>query len=193
MNQYLVKGQSLLEIIVAVALFSMAAAFVGSIILDALTVSSDGGEYSEALHRLSEGVEAVRSIRDFAWNELTFNQSGLSNAGGTWSFLGEGTTEQFGGLSRTIVFQNVCRDSGRAITSCPGLYTDPHTKTMTATVSWQGWTGIPKSLTQTLNLTNWLSRGWAEDILADFGDGEFTGTAASSTMTNDGSVILAAQ
>ena len=187
-------GQSLLEVIVAIAVFGMAAAFIGSIIRDALAVNIDGGEYNKALYRLAEGVEAVRSIRDNAWNELVINQSGLSDAIGEWTFLGEGTTEQFDGFSRVVTLQSVCRDSARAIVSCPGLNTDPHTKTVTVTISWQGWTGIAKLLTQTLNLTNWRSRGWVEDVTADFGDGVFTNTALSTTLgDSDGAVVLATQ
>lgn len=185
------RGQSLLEVIVAIAVFALGAAFIGSIIRDALAVSVDGKEYNNVLFRLAEGAEAVRSIRDYAWNELDINQSGLTDTSGTWTFLGEGMTESIGGISRVVALQSVCRDNNRDIVSCPGAYTDPHTKTVTVTVSWQGWTGIAKSLQHTLNLTNWKSRGWVEDIAADFNDGIFTNTASSTTLGDgDGAIVL---
>ena len=187
-------GQSLVEIVLAIALFGVVATFVGSIIRDALAVNVDGEEYNKALYRLDEGVEAVHAIRDNAWNELALNQTGLSDAAGEWAFLGEGTSEQFGVFTRVLSFESICRDNNKNIVTCPGNYTDPHTKRLTVAVLWQGWTGIAKSLTQTLNLTNWQSRGWVEDTGADFNDGIFTGTASSTTLGDaDGAIVLAAQ
>ncbi|MBI2052833.1 MAG: prepilin-type N-terminal cleavage/methylation domain-containing protein [Candidatus Ryanbacteria bacterium] len=115
------RGQSLFEIIVALAIFSLIAATLISMAGGGFTALTLSGDQTNAAALSDGGLEAIRSIHDRAWNESHYNQSGVELLGGEWRFLGEGTTEQIGKFLRTITFSTLCRDASQNIVSCPGL------------------------------------------------------------------------
>jgi len=142
------KGFSIVEIVLSVALFGLlVTALMGSFSYGQ-EGSQTGGDRARATALAQEGIQAMQSIRDEVWNEFTYMQSGVQISGGEWDFLGEGTTETIGDFTRTITFANVCRDGSDVIATCPSTYTDPHSKQVTVTVSWQsGVTAISHSVT----------------------------------------------
>lgn len=246
--KYSSSGNSLIEVIVALAIFALISASMMSLATGGFVALEQGGEHTEAVALAQEGIEAVRAIRDSAWNRLEFAQSGVSieeivDSGPIerWIFDGESTTDTIDQYTRTITFADVCRDDNDDITSCAGSYTDPHTKQVTVTVEWTIRPGVTNSVTRGLYLSNWESSNfvqtnwvggsgqtiWSDttryesgesinhstagelsiaeatdgtwvnaggtlamdDTLADFNDGTYTNTTASSTGS-DGSVIL---
>ena len=72
------KGQSLLEVIVAMAIFALISAAMITLSLGGFTALEQGGEHTEAKALAQEGIEAVRAIRDSAWNELIYTTSSVS-------------------------------------------------------------------------------------------------------------------
>jgi len=63
------KGQSLLEVIIALAIFALISSALVSLSLGGFVGLEQGGEHMQAQALAQEGIEAVRSIRDRAWNE----------------------------------------------------------------------------------------------------------------------------
>jgi len=192
-----IKGQSLLEVIVAVAVFALVGATMVSMVVGGFTAMTQGGDQTEAEALAQEGIEAVKSIRDRAWNEAKYNQSGVSTLTGEWTYLGEGTTETIGQYTRTIAFSDVCRDALDDITTCPGTYTDVNIKKVTVTVSWETSVGATNSVQKIAYVSNWDSQEWTEDTLSEFTDRNFvddpifTNTATSTTLGDgDGAVVL---
>ncbi len=155
-------GQSLLEIIVALGIFALIGSVMAPFIVGSFVGLERGGEQTQAEALAQEGIEAVRSIRDGAWNEILYNQSAAIVSSGQWVLAGEGTTEQIGQFTRTITFDNVCRDISDEIVSCPGDYTDVHSKKITVTVDWDPTIGITNSVRQAAYLTNWDSQEWVQ-------------------------------
>jgi len=184
------NGQSLLEAILAMAVFSMLVAGMAALVLGGSEGLMQGSEQTEAAALAQEGLEAVRAIRDGAWNKLVYNQSGVETSGGQWLFSGEGSIQQIGPYTRVISFGDVCRDGSQSITDCPGQYTDVHTKKITVTVSWEARPGKSSSIQQVAFLTNWNSKEWKEDTIADFTDGVFNSTQLSALGDGDGAVTL---
>lgn len=156
------RGQGILEIIIAMAIFSLIAASIASMILGSFSGLEQGGEYTQAEALAQEGIEAIRSIREGAWNENIYNQSAVSISSNKWIFDGEGTDETIGQFTRTITFDNVCRDINDDITTCPGSYTDVHSKKVTVTVEWAIREGISNSVEKVTYLTNWDSTDWTQ-------------------------------
>ncbi len=64
------RGQSLLEVILALAIFSMIAGVLASMAVGGMTALTTGGDLTRADALLMEGVEKVRSVRDGAWNAI---------------------------------------------------------------------------------------------------------------------------
>lgn len=188
------NGQSLIEVIVAMAIFALMATAMIGLSLGSFNSLQRGGDNTEARALAMEGIEAVRSIRDGAWNELIINQSAVEVSGGQWIFTGEGTTETLGKYTRTITIENVCRNVTDDIITCPGSYTDPHSKKVTVVISWVTTNNANVSIQEVSYLTNWDSTEWLEDTEADFNDGTFSNTATSTSLGDlDGAIILQLQ
>lgn len=184
------SGQSIFEAVIAMAVFTLMALSVGALVIGSLNALYQGGEQTEAAALAQEGIEAVRAIRDGAWNKMRYGQSAVGIIGNVWDFLGEGTTERVGQYTRTINFGDVCRDDEGNIVGCPGSYNDAHSKMVTATVNWEGRPGTVNSVRQVLFLTNWESSDWVEDSLSDFNDGSFNDTVTSTTAGDGDAVVL---
>lgn len=130
------KGFSLVEALLSTSLFGLAITGLAGSLIIGQQASVNAGSRARATDLAIEGIESVRNIRDEAFNELRFNQSGVDNSTNEWVFSGEGTTETIDIFTRTISFSEVCRDSNDEIASCPASYSDPHTKEITSTVDW---------------------------------------------------------
>ena len=155
-------GQSILEVVVAMGVFALIAATLMALAIGGLQGLEQGGEQTQAQALAQEGMEAVRSIRDRAWNENTYAMSSVSIMGSEWIFDGEGTTETIGQFTRIITFGDVCRDALNDIGVCPGLYTDAHTKEIKVEVTWQVRPGVTNSVQRIAYVTNWDSREWTQ-------------------------------
>ncbi|MFH1292332.1 MAG: prepilin-type N-terminal cleavage/methylation domain-containing protein, partial [bacterium] len=156
------KGQSLLEVIVAMAVFSLIGATMASMVVGGNTALERGKEHTQAQAISQQGIEAVRAVRDMAWNDLKYLQSGVTTSSGQWILKGEGTSDIIDQYTRTIGFNNVCRDVNGDIVNCPSAYTDPHTKELQVQVNWSVRPGVSNTSTRSFYLTNWDSLDWIQ-------------------------------
>ncbi len=183
------KGTSLLEIIVAVAIFGLISSAMVSMVIGGLGTVSRGGRYTEAEALAQEAIEAVRSIRDGAWNEIVYNQSAIATSSDEWIFSGEGTTEQIGIYTRTISFSDVCRNSLDDIVDCPGDYVDVHSKKVTVVVEWEVRSGVINTIKRVSYLTDWDSNDWVQ---TDWSGGNGQSIWSDNTMydSDDGNIDM---
>lgn len=156
------SGISLVEVVLALALFAVVAAVIVSLSLGGTTSLVRAAKHTEAAALAQEGLEAVRSIRDRAYNELRYSQSGVQQSGNVWDFLGQGTTETIGDFTRVITFNDVCRDAADDVVTCPGNYTDPHSKEVVVDVSWDIRPGTQNNVVHRAYLTNWEGTDWIQ-------------------------------
>ena len=155
-------GQSLIEIIIATAVFVLIGSSITTLILGSFNALTQGGEHTQAMALAQEGIESVRSIQNRAWNELSYSTSSVSILGNQWIFDGEGTTETIGQYDRTISFNDVCRNSLDNIVDCPGSYTDLYTKKITSSIDWLVRENVHNSISQIGYLTDWDSQEWTQ-------------------------------
>jgi len=183
------RGQALLEVILAIAVFAAIAGVLITMAVGGFRGLEQGGEQTEAEALAQEGIEAVRAVRDKAWNEniaLNNQTARPEESLGQWTLTGYGAgAETIGKFSRTLTFNDVCRDGTDVIISCtpppvPPAYNDPHTKEAVVIVSWTNRTGQNNSIQQRAYISNWDSRDQVEDTSAAFSDGIFSSTAPSS-------------
>jgi hypothetical protein len=184
------RGSSLLEVIIAIALFGFICSALVSMSLGGFTSLYQGGEYVEAEAFAQEGIEAVRTIRDSAWNKLTYTTSAVTSTGNVWQFVGENSTSTLGKYSRTISFASVCRDGTNTIVACPGSYTDLNTKQALVTVSWLSAQNVVNSIQKVTYLTNWDSRDWTQTSWSG-GTGQSVWSDATKYSSDDGNLDLA--
>lgn len=131
------KGQSLIEVLIAMAVFIVGIATVGFLVLDANVSTRQGVERTQATLLAKEGLEAARSIRDADFDNLTAGAHGIVLSGNTWTFSGSSDlTDVF---TRQITISSV----------------DSNTKQIDSTVTWQQTTDRSGSVSLITYLTNW--------------------------------------
>ena len=169
------KGQSILEVIIALAIFALIAAAMVSLMLGSFTSLIKSDEYLTAAALADEGLEAVRSVRDGAWNELIYDQSAVSNTTGEWKLGDEGTTETIGAFTRTITFTPV------------GAPVDLYGKNVKSKIDWVTTPGGAASVTRETRLTNWDSRDWLQTDWSG-GAGQNNWSDPSRYTSDDGKI-----
>src|SRR3989344_4218255 len=102
MSRRTARGQSLIEVLIALAIFAVLAAAMVSLTLCSLISASRGGEYQLARSLAAESLAATRGVRDRAWNEFTYATSTATSTTGQWQLVGEGSSDVVGAFSRTM-------------------------------------------------------------------------------------------
>jgi len=132
------KGFGLLEIIIGLAAISFSLFGILSVSQVSLQIINNDTQKLKADFLAEEGMEAVRILRDFSWNNnikpLTpDNDYYLYFNGNTWQSTT--TPVYIDGFERKFVLSDVYRDGNDDIASGGNL--DPDTKKITIFVSWQ--------------------------------------------------------
>lgn len=131
------KGQSLLELIVALGIFVVGVATLGFLQIDSNVASRQGFERTRAALLAKEGLEAARSIRDASFNNLVSGPHGIALSGNTWIFSGiSDTQDQF---TRQVNISDI----------------DIDTKKIKSIVTWPITEARQGSITLTDYLTDW--------------------------------------
>lgn len=80
------KGQSLVELVVAIGVFVILIGALTPLIFNSYTAGYLASEITQATFLAEEGLEATRSIRDNSWNDLMAGEHYLNNSTGNWQF-----------------------------------------------------------------------------------------------------------
>jgi hypothetical protein len=135
------KGQSLIELIIAIGIFIVITSALAVFVLDSYVAGRLSLEITKADFLAEEGVEAVSSIRDNSWSNLITGSHGLAISGGRWVFQGnsEDIGDQLRNGTRVIEIENI------------GQYR----KKITSRVNWQFSETRPEEVIFVSYLTNW--------------------------------------
>lgn len=136
------KGFSLLELILAVAIFSLGSVALATLLIDANISTKLAIERTQALFYAKEGIEAVRAIRDNDWATLNVadGANGLTSAGGTWVFSGASDDPDGNSIYTRIITVDTVSTS---------------TKSVISTISWDLNPARNVSISLETELTNW--------------------------------------
>jgi prepilin-type N-terminal cleavage/methylation domain-containing protein len=149
------SGFSIVEIIIAVAIFLIFASGSVGVVLQAFQSNRLSSEYTVANQFASEGLEAVRSIKNQTYcNIMNMNSTGIDRStSNVWEITGEGTNDVLDKYTRTIKVESVDRLNGDIVSS--GGTNDSDTKKITSSVSWNHTSARPESIDLVTYLTNW--------------------------------------
>ncbi|MDP4008575.1 MAG: hypothetical protein Q8P68_05285 [Candidatus Peregrinibacteria bacterium] len=161
------QASLLLEIIVSIGVFILIATSVVVMSLGSHTGTLRSEGRLEATAIAQQGVEAVRSIRDFDWTNLTVGAHGLSRVNGYWEFIG--TSDTIGAYTRSIIVTEI----------------SPDRKDVAVNVSWEVTTGVPNSLTMTSRFTDWQSSSWILSSVLDFTNGFLNSLVITNTLDGE--------
>ena len=141
------EGFMMIEVIIVITIVIVTVLAAMSVTQKAIYVSNQSLHTAEASFLLEEGAEAVRTLRDGSWSNISSLTNGTTyypTFSGSWS-LGT-TTSSVGIFTRTVKITNVVRDATTANISSTGV-NDPGTKLVTVTVSWdEGGNVLSKTL-----------------------------------------------
>jgi hypothetical protein len=177
------SGSSLLEVILAVALFLILSTGGLALVVNAYNANRLGLEFTVATQFASEGIEAAKAIKNQAYTNL-INSGGTGvdrHASGYWVFGGANDTlvhNTGDSFIRTIKVESVNRNGtppdGDIVAS--GGTLDDDTKKITSTVTWFFSGTRQETLSLITYLSDWrkaLTTGIGEALLV-YGDGTTT-------------------
>ncbi len=144
------KGQSLVELLVAMGVFIVGTVSLGLLALDANVATRQGAERAQAVLFAEEGLSVVRSLRDADFDNLTVGVHGVAISAGKWIFSGASDAQdQF---TRTVTITDIDADTKKAV----------------STVSWQ-FSGARQGIVAfTEYFTDWnQTQGIAGNLDAD--------------------------
>ena len=130
---YSKNGFSLVEIVLAIAIFMILAVVGITTILQSFSVNKLSSEQLFADLYAQEGIEAIRSIKNRGWSNLAVGTYGLSSSTGVWAFSGnEDSRDKY---TRQIIVSGVQRDVNGNIVASGGVI-DVDTLKIDSEVNW---------------------------------------------------------
>jgi len=133
------KGISIVEVVIAAGIIAVSVTGIVGAIQIYLKIVHQNARETQAVLYLDETAEALQYLRDTSY-DLYFNQTNINTSytvfwNGSGYDLATSTIILPYDMTRTIVFENVSRDSSDQIVLSGGSV-DPNTKKATITVSW---------------------------------------------------------
>ncbi len=171
-------GILVVEVLLAIAIFSFFATGFVIAALSSLNANRLANEESIATQFASEGIEAMRSIKNQSYDNLvnTTPTTGVTkNINSLWAY--GGTSNTFEKYNRAITVSDVYRDGNGNIISSGGVL-DPKTKKVISTVKWN----FNSARTNDVSISTYFTR-WKAPILSNrsgilvYGDGGTTSDA----------------
>jgi len=175
------KGQSLIELILAVAIASIFLAAIATGVIAVREGFARSGKSLEATLLLQKEVEVVRSIKETAWNSISSAGTyHVEQSGNGW--IAVAGTVSGNGFTRSFKVETVCRTANTSPpVNCtdPQAKTDPSTKKVTAAVSWS-FLGT-YSVSSPFYITRYFgNKTWVQTTVADFNAGTRTNTVVTN-------------
>ncbi|MCK5211510.1 prepilin-type N-terminal cleavage/methylation domain-containing protein [Candidatus Parcubacteria bacterium] len=185
------SGQSMVEIVIALAIFAILAAAFSALLLVSFNLLLRSQQTVRAEGLISEAVAALQSIRNRAYNELIFSRSAISLSGNQWQLMGEGTTGQIDRFTRLIDFFSVYRDlSGEIVASTtPGASLDIQSREASIVINWTTELNKDISIERRICLNNYLSSWWQQSDWQG-GDGQDIYAVANQYYSDDGNIEI---
>lgn len=174
------SGYSLIELLVAIGLFSV----LVSVLFSGFIASRDGQPQQEQRFKastlLQETLEAVRVVREAGWED--FAENGVfhpQSFQGSWQ-LASGP-ETIDGFTRSVTISDVYRDNDGAIASSDHKL-DPSTKKIDISVSWDN--PLTTLIERSIYLTRYLENLSYTETTAE----DFTGQPGNESILNNTSI-----
>lgn len=147
-------GMSIVEVILAIAIFVMIGAGTVVSITNGLSTTRLAREQQFATALAVEGLEGTTAMRNHNWSNLAVGTYGLSESGGSWSFIPGSDQDPSGRFTRMITVSAISRDgNGNIVTS--GGTLDPNSRMVEVSVIWNVTPTRQNTVSMSQLLTNW--------------------------------------
>ena len=133
------NGLTLIEIILASTIISLSMVFIASVYGNFLALSVGNTDKVQAVFLLDEGIEAVKTMRSYAWSTVASSTVGIDYylvwSGGRWQSTTTVSTID-GKFVRKFNVQNVYRDQSTLNIVYTGGTSNSDSKLVNLDVSW---------------------------------------------------------
>lgn len=184
-NTPALAGQSLVEVVVGLGILVMIVSALARFTVGTFADLQQSREYLAAVLYTQEGLEAVTSIADRRFADLSVGTHGLGTASGFYRLSGASNT--WAPYVRSIDIAAVQRDGVGNIVTVGGA-TDTDTRRITSQVTWVRSWGGTGAVHLVQYFTHWQQIRWLIDTLAQFTPGSRNSTVL--TNVSDGEVGL---
>lgn len=182
------KAFSVVELMVAIGLFTVTFTYVGFYTIDILRFSQNNRYQLQASNKITEEVKLLNLYKRSNWGDI------YSNADGTpkkIEVIAENITisdgqKVDGDFTSWITITDALRNPSGELSDTGSL--DFRTKRIDLNVSWNDFLGSPQIVTKTFFMNDWNLLTLTEDLQNEFNDGTFANTA--TTLNDDGEVSL---
>lgn len=175
----LIKGQSLVEIIIAIGLAAILLPALVTGLIAARSGKPQQLQRTYAIGLTQETIEAARVVRQAGWP--TFAVNGTYHpvrSGSTWALVSGGET--INDYTRTLTISDAYRDGSGKLVETSGTM-DPSVKKLQIDISWAN--PAPTTMSTTVYFTRYLDNlTYIQTTEADF----LAGTKTGVTVTNTG-------
>lgn len=159
------NGQSLMEILFAVTIFTIGIVTIGYLSIDAQRSLGKSLQFTQAQLLASEGIEVTKILRDNNFEYLTEGTHGLILEDGIWSLFG--TEDSIPpGFTRSIMINDVTS----------GI------KEIVSTVTWTDSSQVPRDVSYNAYITDWrTAHADAESFSVDVTNATLSGSLDAVT------------
>jgi hypothetical protein len=179
------KGQALIELVIGFGILAIVLSAVTLLLISSRETKQRSANILSAESASFLQSEALRSVREASWGNLSVNGIyHVEETGTSWSLVAG--SEDVSGFTRQLIIDETCREN-RDIVDCPSGTVDPSTKKVTSKVTWSSFFG--GSVENTFYLTRYLNNSTLiQTTQAEFDQGTLVNT--ESTITDDGEIQL---
>jgi len=181
-------GFSIIEIVVALSVFSIVIFATGQLFLVSRQAASIGKNKIKAYGLALEYLEGVKNIRFDNWEALANGRYLVDSIAGDLSLVPTEGGETVGEFTRYLELEDVYRDENGSIVASGGDL-DASTKKATVHVSW----GLlrTKEISQSVYLSRYFENlAWEQTTVADFEAGEMDLVKVSDPVIDNGEIEL---
>ena len=134
-------GFAFVEVVVSIGIAAVLLMTFTALVFQGLRVGQLNLSSLKARLYAEEALEAARDLEKSNWALLATCGAActFTLSGGAWGVVPGSESLDGGAYERAVSVGDVCRDAvgfPNTIVNCPGAFTDPDTKRVTATVSW---------------------------------------------------------
>lgn len=196
-NKLKIKGFSLVELLLAMAIFGLVVSANFGLAIDAYRSRQNDRLRLEAGLVIKDSINSLYTIKNSSWSEMIayFDQDPDGSDSRKVEIINNKVQINFGqkvenGITYNVYFKKADRDAGELQTDSDG--SDPDTIKVVVEASWTDIFNNNQQLTETYFLTNWLSTTWTEYNYATFtgSDGGPTPVMTNTEVSQDTDNVL---
>jgi prepilin-type N-terminal cleavage/methylation domain-containing protein len=172
---------SLLEILIAISIFSLTVLVAGTLVIEGLRQTKNLAQRNYSMLYIKEVFNAVTVVKNDLWSQIVANtgdgEKHLEFVDNKYTFADGAEVHE--GITINLTVSTLQRDVNGNIVLSGGI-TDPHYRSINIEASWTDFLGKVNNVTSSIYVNDWNTYDFIQTSQAEFE----TGTLFQSRVTN---------